>query len=132
MTFTLDTQDNWPDSLDQTEAKVLNKLVTSILDAGYSLRIRDEENELSADTTRNRAAIQAATAQTGMTFYDVMREAGLQDGPRSAYLGTLVLIHGIGPDLVLGRHGPKDKPENETLLDALAKPAVDYAETLLN
>lgn len=106
MTVKLKLAGGWPKWMDPEEARICNKLITGILTHGYLVRVRDgEEGDVLCPTTVNRLAIQRETNATGITLYDVMDALPFREGQplrtvRHARIGTFVLIHGNGEDVI--------------------------------
>lgn len=124
----------WPEWMDKDEAKIANKLISSILEANHEIRVRDEEGEVHCKATRVRAEVQKQTAATGITLYDVLSPNAFTEGraadQKHTKIGTFVLIHGNGTDLISDYSWPADKPENEAVMEALQAPAQTLADSL--
>lgn len=126
---------HWPKHMDETEARIINRLISSILEAGYLIRVREgEEGEVLLQPSLTRTAIQRETAATGVTVYDVMGDTRFQEGmPLSLQkwerIGSIVLIHGNGEDVISDASWPARKPENEAILDRLTAPAQELSGT---
>lgn len=106
----------FPEWLDPTERKIISKLLDTILaDPTLEIEVHDEEEVVIAPT-RDRAAIERDTAQTGYTYYVVFRK-------EYGRLGFIWLIHGNGAAVISDY---ADKPE----IEALVRPASELAETL--
>lgn len=84
---------HFPDWIDATEARIINKLITAILKAGYQARIYDGE-EIACHWTSSRKTLQQHTAQTDETTLH------LRAGPEGRTLGTITLIHGNHEDVI--------------------------------
>jgi len=85
---------HFPDHLGKIESRIINRLISAILDAGYSIRVGEgEEGERLTRPTRHRPTIQSETAATCITLFDIMQG----DAER---LATIVLIHGNGEDVI--------------------------------
>lgn len=119
----------YPDHMDRNEAQICNRLITSILQAGYFICVRcGEDGDVSVKTTNSRKAIQKETAATGVTVYSLMEKP--TGAPYGRYIGSIVLIHGNGADLISDMSWPAASPDNEAILDRLTRPAQDFADDL--
>jgi hypothetical protein len=108
-----------------TEAVICETLIDSILRAGYVIELHDGE-EVSLPRSRDRAALQEWTAISDLTSYIVFDD----DGNR---IGSFVLIHGNGEDILSDFSWPASKPENEAIMESLQRPIsvlLGYAEPL--
>lgn len=111
----------WPSHMDKTEARICNKLITKALSEGFHIRVREgEDGEVMCEPTRQRSEIQAQTHATCMTLYDILKE----DGMGFDRIGTVLLVHGNGEDVISDMAWPQSQPENEAVLEALADHAV--------
>jgi hypothetical protein len=122
----------WPAHMDRDEARVCNMLISTITDEGYGIRVRcGEEGDVFVPTTTSRKLIQADTAATGSTCYDVMNlSAQFSDPSKAVYVGSIILVHGNGAEVISDMTWQGSKPENEAILEALQLPAAELAETL--
>lgn len=126
---------HWPTHMDKDEAGICNRLITSIFGMDYLVRVREgEEGEVMCPPTKDRAAIQRETHATCITLYDVMQDMRHREGAKAdrpfVRVGTFVLIHGNGADLISDYSWHPQVPEAEALMDTLCKPAQDFADTL--
>lgn len=111
---------HFPKHMDATEAKIANRLLTAILrHPDLLVRVFDGE-EWSTDWTRDRAAIQRETAATDMTRYSITR---LADNGAARRLGSILLIHGNGEDVISDYSWNTKVDAVEALLDEVC----DYA-----
>jgi hypothetical protein len=106
----------YPKHLDATERKIIDKLISTILDAGHKISIYDSAGSFSISKSRDIAAISETIAETDETNILIRDDNNDQ-------VGWIMLIHGNGTDVI------SDMTDNPTTL-ALAKPAEDLAETL--
>jgi hypothetical protein len=122
----------WPNHMDRDEARICNMLISTITDAGYGIRVRcGEEGDVFVPTTTSRKLIQADTAATGATTYDVMdMSAQFSDPSKAVSIGYVWLVHGNGAEVIADMGWPRSKPESEAILETLTRPACDLAETL--
>ena len=95
---------HFPDHLDPTEAKIIGKLLDTILSAGYSIDLRDAygDGDEPVENTKDRAMIEAEIAATGETCLDIYDAEGV-------VRGWVLLIHGNGEDVI------SDHTANETI-----------------
>ncbi|WP_444668375.1 hypothetical protein [Cereibacter changlensis] len=114
---------SYPAHMNPTEAKIINQLITTILDAGHLIRVFDGE-EYASDWTGDRAEIQKQTAATDYTVFQVADAAGRER------IGTITLIHGNGTDVISDWSWKQSIEGSEALMDALVKPAGKCADKL--
>lgn len=90
----------FPSWIDYTESRIINKLYSAILKAGYQARIFDGEQTV-CHWTSSRKELQRHTAQTEQTTLHI-REGRKTESPAElpASLGTITLIHGNGEDVI--------------------------------
>lgn len=109
---------NYPEWVRPEEAKVMDKLLTAILTLApvkLVVRVYDGE-EWATEWTDNRATIKAATASTDETRWAI---ASVSDTGAFRRVGTFLLIHGNGEDVIADASwNPKD-PNHEGLINAL-------------
>lgn len=124
MTATIKLKGSWPTWMDQTEARICNKLITAILRDGYSIRVRywEDDGDILQDTTQDRAAIQRETAATGATIYEVMQDTRFREGQplqesNWVPVARILLIHGNGEDVISDASWHHQAPEVEALVD---------------
>jgi hypothetical protein len=122
----------WPAHMDRIEARICNKLISTIFDAGYSIQVNcGEVGDVFVPTTNFRHLVQADTAATGMTIYCVMDTSPQHTDPGKAVkVGHVLLVHGNGTEIISDMSWPGSKPENEEIMETLTRPASDLAETL--
>ena len=108
----------FPDHANKTEAKIINKIITSALKNGYSISVFDgEDYSLLRSTTRKEIKAECfATDETTLVFHVISE-------PFVTKVGWVWLIHGNGCDVIADY---SDNPETEALLG----PALQYAEEL--
>jgi hypothetical protein len=99
----------FPDWLDKTEARTINKIITRALDLGMHIRVREgEEGEILTEWTTHRGRIQTETAASGITIFDIAHVSTTER------IGSIVLIHGNGEDVFSDMTAP-----NEEMLTAM-------------
>lgn len=103
----------YPEWMDADEKTVCGALLTSILGEGYLVRVYEgEEGEAMTKITTDRMAIEKETAASGITLWRVYEERT----ETHSYVGTAVLIHGNGVDVISDFSAP-----NGELLDRMEK-----------
>lgn len=116
---------SFPEWLDPTEAKIINRLITLILqsDPGYAIKVLDyEEGDTLYPKTRDRASIQRETAATGGTIFEVWQDTRFRPGEvfttKWVPIARIYLIHGNGEDVIRYAAWSSKTPEVEALIDA--------------
>lgn len=106
---------SFPDHVVFEEGMRLNRLISAVLKHDdLSLRVREgAQEEVTTDWTRDRTEIQAATAASGQTIYDVGR-----DGEQ---IGRFVLVFGKGKDVVSDWSWSQGSESAEALMNQLAE-----------
>lgn len=84
----------WPDHMDPQEVRICDRLISQILGSGYAILVHDGE-EPATEVTTDRSKIQAATAATDLTMYQIY-----QNTPGHSCVAIIYLIHGNGADVV--------------------------------
>lgn len=105
---------NFPEYMPQVEKLIVNRLISAVLKAGWTISVFDGE-EWALKTSTNRAAIQAETAATDETTYRIRSASG-------EALGQIWLVHGNGTDVI------SDYTDNGDM-DLLIDPVMEYAGT---
>ena len=115
----------FPDHANKTEAKIINKIITSALKNGYSISVFDgEDYSLLRSTTRKEIKAECfATDETTLIFHKGEYPDNKGWVVVSDYKGWVWLIHGNSYDVISDY---SDNPEIEEIL----KPAMQYAEEL--
>lgn len=119
---------NWPEWMDQTEARIINRLITAILARGLKVRVWDGE-EWATDLTDDRATIQKETHATEATVFVVYRDTRFMEGVEVQpqpwqRIGAFVLIHGNGEDVISDYSWDETLDGIETLMEDIFKEAV--------
>lgn len=116
---------HFPDHMREDEKQVVNRLLTSILDANFSVSVWDGE-WLALRQSRDRAAIQREVAATDITWLRVYH------GDKR--IGSIMLVHGNGPDVISDTswnpHVTVDGVAAEEMMERITRPAERYAESL--
>ena len=103
---------HFPDYMPASEKRVVNKLLTRILDAGYTISVYDGE-EYALRKSRDRAAIQRETAATEATTYVIHRG--------DDRLGSIWLVHGNGDEVISDSSWNHNIHDAEAIIDALTR-----------
>ena len=105
---------SFPDHVIFEEGMRLNRLISAVLaHDDLFLRVRDSEQEDAAtDWTRDRAEIQAATAASGSTIYEV--------GSGGEQIGHFSLVFGKGADVLSDWSWSEGSESAEALMNQLA------------
>ena len=108
---------HYPAHANKTEAKIINKIITSALKSDYSISVFDgEDYSLLRSTTRKEIKAECfATDETTLMFNRRDFDA--------AKVGWVWLIHGNGSDVISDY---TDNPETEAILENANR----YAEEL--
>jgi hypothetical protein len=119
----MESAGDFPSWIDADEARIINKLFSAILKAGYQARIFDGEQTVCHWTT-DRKTLQRHTAQTEQTTLHI-REGRETESPVElpATLGTITLIHGNGEDVISDASWQRTSAEAETIIEALCEAA---------
>lgn len=137
----------FPSHLDPVEAKIIDNLLEGLIGKGYVIEVSDgEEAETLAAYTDNRHEIDPEVAATGITVLGVGK--GKIAG-KTVRLGSIILIHGNGEDVVSDLQARNsdllnelsalvdsitegdDEPQPGVGSDAWAKARADRARALL-
>lgn len=114
----------FPEHLDKTEARIINKLITAILkhgDGKLVARVFDGETWAS-DWTRDRAELQRCIASTDETRISIADFAGPNGFTR---VGAVFLIHGNGEDVISDWSWTDDKDgRNHEIMDTICGCAI--------
>lgn len=124
---------SFPSWMPGNEGRIINRFITSALDAGLWLMTVDgETGEPMTPKTRKRGVIQRECAATGITVLGVYRDNTVKTdkGVRLDKVGDVVFIHGNGVDVLSDFSWPAKLPENEAEMERLVEPAQALAETL--
>jgi len=114
-------QPRWPDHMDPQEARICGRLISQILAAGYAIRVHDGEDP-ATDITSSRSKIQAATAATDLTVYQVY---DWLEAKGWTIVGQIFLVHGNGPDVIHDLSWHPQIEEMEDLMNAWFEHAVE-------
>lgn len=100
----------------EEEKSICTKLIRNTLDRRLLITVRDyEEGDVFLRHSSNPIEIAQATAATCGTLYDVV----IHHRETYTRLGTIVLIHGNGEDVISDLSWPAAHPEYEIILDYL-------------
>lgn len=110
---------HWPDHMDATEAAICNKTLTRILSNPRHLMVRVfDGEEWATGWTRDRAAIQRETAATDETRW-FLTETETAEGGAGRRIGSILLIHGNGEDVISDTSWNPRVSHAQELLDQL-------------
>lgn len=110
---------NYPEWMDETEAKIIDAIIDHALSQGMTIDVRDAygDNDEEITPLSDGALIRAEVAATGETLFDFRRA-----GETKAF-GWVTLVHGNGYDVIC------DYSDNEAT-NSVLQPANDLAEKL--
>jgi hypothetical protein len=123
------TQHHYPDHMQETEQRIVSKLLDTLLANGVHVRVFDGE-EYATDFTEDRATIERETNATDVTVYELRLHRDGDNGAVNQYLGSITLIHGNDVDVISDYAWPKNAAEPEhgrAEIAALLKPAYTLA-----
>ena len=111
---------HFPAHLSKTEAAIINKLITAILERpNLMARVYDGE-EWATEWTRNRSTMQQEIAATDETRIYI---TALDKNGAATRIGSILLIHGNDEDVISDASWNPKHPYAEPTIDTLCKEA---------